>query len=51
MAAILLGSVAATVTGYLALKLLLLLVHHGKLFRFAPYCWAVGLLALGWSFF
>ena len=50
MAIILFGTVAATATGYLALKLLLLVVHHGKLFRFAPYCWVVGLLALGWSF-
>lgn len=48
-AIILLGAVASTLTGYLALKLLLMLVHRGKLFRFAPYCWIVGALALGGS--
>jgi len=50
-AIILLGAVAATLTGYLALKLLLMLVHRGNLFRFAPYCWIVGAVALGGSIF
>jgi len=50
-AIILLGAVASTLTGYLALKLLLMLVHRGKLFRFAPYCWIVGAMALGGSVF
>ena len=48
---ILLGAAAATISGYLALKLLLLLVHRGKLYRFAPYCWMVGVIALIWHIF
>ena len=48
---ILLGAAAATISGYLALKLLLLLVHRGKFYRFAPYCWIVGVIALAWHFF
>ena len=45
-AIIFLGAAVSTLTGYLALKLLLLLVHRGKLFRFAPYCWLIGALVL-----
>ena len=45
---ILLGAAAAAISGYLALKLLLLLVHRGKIYRFAPYCWMVGVIALIW---
>jgi undecaprenyl-diphosphatase len=50
IAAILLGTLSAAAVGYLALKLLLKLVRGGQLFRFAPYCWALGFIALGWCF-
>lgn len=43
---ILLGSLTAAIIGYLALLLLLKLVKKGQLYRFAPYCWIVGLAAL-----
>jgi undecaprenyl-diphosphatase len=38
----LLGGLAALITGYVALRLLLRVVHKGKLFHFSYYCWAVG---------
>ncbi len=41
---LLLGSFTAAVVGFFALKLLLRVVNHGRLFAFAPYCWAVGIL-------
>ena len=40
------ATVAAALTGYGALKLLLRFVHQGKLHVFAPYCFVVGLIAL-----
>ncbi|PIE71968.1 MAG: UDP-diphosphatase [Deltaproteobacteria bacterium] len=40
------GTLAAFVSGLIALKLLLKLVHAGRLHRFAPYCAGAGLLAL-----
>jgi undecaprenyl-diphosphatase len=43
---ILIGSLAAAVVGYLALVVLLKMVKKGQLYRFAPYCWAVGAGAL-----
>jgi len=44
------GGVVAAVSGYLALRLLLSLVQHGRLHWFAWYCWALGLAALaGWG--
>lgn len=43
---ILAGSICAAVVGYLALRILLHLVRKGKLYRFAPYCWTVGAIAL-----
>jgi undecaprenyl-diphosphatase len=43
------GGVVAAVSGYLALKLLLSLVQHGRLHWFAWYCWALGLAALIWG--
>jgi undecaprenyl-diphosphatase len=45
-AMMLLGGATAAVTGYIALKLLLRVVRQGRLYRFAPYCWAAGLAAL-----
>ncbi len=38
----LLGGLAALATGYVALRLLLRVVHKGKLFHFSYYCWTVG---------
>jgi undecaprenyl-diphosphatase len=46
---ILIGTAAAAVVGYLALLALLRVVKGGHLYRFAPYCWAVGLTALAFS--
>lgn len=45
-----LGGVTALVTGYLALRILLRMVHSGKLHHFAYYCWAVGAGVLLFSF-
>lgn len=36
------GGLAALITGYVALRLLLRVVHKGRLFHFSYYCWAVG---------
>ena len=47
---ILLGSLAAAVVGYLALVVLLKMVRKGQLYRFAPYCWVVGAVAVMASF-
>ena len=41
------GASAAAVTGYVALKLLLKLVNTGDFSKFAWYCWAMALVALG----
>ena len=43
---ILMGTLAAAVVGYLALVVLLKMVSKGHLYRFAPYCWIVGLTTL-----
>jgi len=40
------GTFAAAAAGYLALVFLLKVVDAGRLYRFAPYCWAVGLAAI-----
>ncbi len=40
------GTLAAAVIGYLALKILLRIIKHGRFYMFSPYCWAVGILAL-----
>ena len=42
----LVGFLAAGLSGYLALVLLIRLLARGKFYLFAPYCWAVGLAAL-----
>jgi undecaprenyl-diphosphatase len=47
--AVLLGTLSAAGVGYLALKLLLKIVRGGQMFRFAPYCWVLGIIALSWS--
>ncbi|ROQ90793.1 undecaprenyl-diphosphate phosphatase [Desulfosoma caldarium] len=41
------GTVAAALTGYLALRFLLALVRRGRVHLFAPYCWTLGLVCLG----
>jgi undecaprenyl-diphosphatase len=40
------GSVLSAVVGWLALVILLRVVDRGQLHRFAPYCWAVGVITL-----
>ena len=46
----LLGTAAAALVGYAALKVLLRLVKTGHLYVFAPYCWLVGIIAIFFSF-
>jgi len=43
---VLLGMVAAFLTGYVSLRLLLGMIQRGRFYRFAYYCWGVGALAL-----
>lgn len=40
------GTLVAAFVGYLALKILLKIIKHGRLFTFSPYCWTVGILTL-----
>jgi undecaprenyl-diphosphatase len=40
------GTIAAYISGYVAIKVLLSIVRKGKLRYFALYCWALGLLGL-----
>ncbi len=42
------GGLAAAVTGFFAIKLLLRVAARGRLHIFAYYCWAVGLFSLLW---
>ena len=42
IAMILIGTLTAAVTGFLALKILLKIVKGGRLHYFSPYCWAAG---------
>ena len=42
----LLGFLTSALVGLLALKILMTMVHKGRLFYFAPYCWTLGLLVL-----
>lgn len=46
---VLTGTVVAGAVGYTALRVLMHIVKRGTLHRFAPYCWAVGAVALWWS--
>jgi len=48
LAMIMVGSVAAALSGYWAIKVTLHLVKKGRLEYFAYYCWAVGLAGLVW---
>jgi undecaprenyl-diphosphatase len=40
------GTLTAFVSGLMALKLLIKLVHAGKFHLFAPYCWVLGILVV-----
>lgn len=40
------ATIVSFITGYIALKLLIRLVHAGRFHLFAPYCWFVGILVL-----
>ncbi len=42
------GAFTSCIVGYWALKLLIKIVKHGRMQIFAPYCWAIGVLALIW---
>lgn len=42
----LIGAITAAVIGYGALQILLFVVHRGKMYQFAPYCWLAGTAAL-----
>lgn len=42
----LLGTLTAALMGYLALRYLLKVISHGKLYHFSYYCWLLGALAL-----
>jgi undecaprenyl-diphosphatase len=43
------GMICSAVVGTAALLILLRMVNSGKLYRFSPYCWLLGAVALGWS--
>jgi undecaprenyl-diphosphatase len=43
---IVVGMFFSAISGFAALKILAILVKHGRLWVFAPYCWAVGLTIL-----
>ncbi len=45
------GTVAAAITGYVALRFLLATVRRGRFHLFAPYCWALGAVCLAFMFF
>jgi len=40
------GVLAAAVSGYIAIKLLLSILNRGKLYYFTVYCWALGLVTI-----
>ncbi|MGS0764687.1 undecaprenyl-diphosphatase UppP [Syntrophomonas curvata] len=44
------GTLVAALFGYLAIKIVLRLVRHGRLSVFSYYCWAAALLTLGYNF-
>ena len=44
--AVIYGTLVAFVSGLIALKLLIKLVHAGKFHLFAPYCWVLGVLVV-----
>ncbi len=44
------GTIAASIIGFMALKILLQVVHKGHLYYFAPYCWLVAMAAFIYGF-
>ena len=46
---LLLGFICALVSGVAAIRLLIVLLQRRGFHRFAPYCWALGLLTIGWA--
>jgi undecaprenyl-diphosphatase len=46
---LLLSFVAAMVSGVFAIRWLVVLLRRGAFYRFAPYCWAVGLFSIVWA--
>lgn len=50
VAPMIMGFIAAAISGYWALRTLLKIVQAGAFHWFAPYCFAVGLVALAWNF-
>ena len=48
--AIAMGTIAAAFSGYIALTILLRVVHQGKLSYFSPYCWLLGSVVLIYTF-
>jgi len=46
---VLVGTLAAFLTGYVSLRLLLGMIKRGRFYRFSYYCWVVGGLALAYS--
>lgn len=40
------GFTGAFISGYLALNWLLMIVRHGLIWKFAPYCWCIGILTI-----
>lgn len=48
-APLLIGSIAAAVSGYIAIIFLMRILRRGKLHYFSWYCWTVGLFAIIWQ--
>lgn len=46
----LLGVLVAAVVGYACIRLLKMIADRGKFGAFAYYCWAVGIITIGWTF-
>ncbi len=44
------ATIVSFITGLIALKILIKIVHAGKFHFFAPYCWLLGILAIGLKF-
>lgn len=42
------GSIVAAISGYVALRILLSLVHQARLHYFSYYCWGLGAIVLAW---
>ena len=49
LSVLLIGMSGALLVGYIALRFLLRLLSQGQLWRFAFYCWVIGLGAIGYS--